>query len=52
MGGLQDMPLLHLRLLGGFECRSTTGEVITFPTRKVRACLAWLGTNAGHRHGR
>lgn len=46
------MPLLHLRLLGGFECRSTTGEVITFPTRKVRACLAWLGANAGHRHGR
>lgn len=46
------MPLLHLCLLGGFDSRSNTGELLTFPTRKVRACLAWLAANAGHRHGR
>ena len=44
------MPL-QLYLLGGFECRSGTGDLLTFPTSKVRALLAYLATNPeqGHR---
>ena len=44
------MPL-QLYLLGGFECRSGTGDVLTFPTSKVRALLAYLATSPeqGHR---
>jgi DNA-binding SARP family transcriptional activator/Tfp pilus assembly protein PilF len=44
------MPL-QLHLLGGFECRSGTGDVLTFPTSKVRALFAYLATNPeqGHR---
>jgi DNA-binding SARP family transcriptional activator len=40
------MTLLHLSLLGGFECRSAAGAPLTFPTRKVRALLAYLAVNA------
>ena len=44
------MPL-QLSLLGGFECRSGSGDVLTFPTSKVRALFAYLATNSeqGHR---
>ena len=44
------MPL-QLYLLGGFECRSGTGDLLTFPTSKVRALLAYLAMNPeqGHR---
>jgi hypothetical protein len=36
---------LQLYLLGGFDCRSGTGDVLTFPTSKVRALFAYLATN-------
>ena len=44
------MPL-QLYLLGGFDCRSGTGDALTFPTSKVRALRAYLATNPeqGHR---
>jgi DNA-binding SARP family transcriptional activator len=45
------MPL-ELYLLGGFECRSGTGDVLTFPTSKVRALLAYLATNPDQGHRR
>ena len=38
--------------LGGFECRSGAGDVLTFPTRKVRALLAYLATNPAQGHRR
>jgi TolB-like protein len=41
-GGDPGMTLLHVRLLGGFECRSAAGDPIGFPTRKVRALMAYL----------
>ena len=40
------MTLLHLDLLGGFDCRTTAGVAVGFPTRKVRALLAYLALNA------
>ncbi len=40
------MTLLHLSLLGGFECRPAAGAPLIFPTRKVRALLAYLAMNA------
>jgi DNA-binding SARP family transcriptional activator len=44
------MPI-QLHLLGGFDCRSGSGAVLTFPTSKVRALFAYLATNPelGHR---
>jgi DNA-binding SARP family transcriptional activator/TolB-like protein len=41
------MTLLHVRLLGGFECRSAKGDAIVFPTRKVRALFAYLAADQG-----
>ncbi len=46
------MTLLHLDLLGGFECRSAAGTPLGFATRKVRALLAYLAVNAGRAHRR
>lgn len=46
------MALVHLRLLGGFDCRSAAGEALTFPTRKVRALFAYLAVTAGRYHDR
>jgi DNA-binding SARP family transcriptional activator len=40
------MTLLRLSLLGGFECRSAAGTPVIFPTRRVRALLAYLAANA------
>ena len=37
---------LQLSLLGGFECRTNKGELVRFPTRKVRALCAWLALHA------
>jgi DNA-binding SARP family transcriptional activator len=45
------MPL-QLSLLGGFDCRSGTGDVLTFPTSKVRALLAYLATSPDQGHRR
>jgi DNA-binding SARP family transcriptional activator len=50
--GLPPMPHVHLSLLGGFECRRATGELLRFPTRKVRALLAYLAASAGQPHRR
>jgi DNA-binding SARP family transcriptional activator len=47
-----EEPRLHLSLLGGFACRSAAGEPLAFPTRKVRALLAYLAVNGAERHGR
>jgi DNA-binding SARP family transcriptional activator/Tfp pilus assembly protein PilF len=46
------MTLLHLSLLGGFECRPAAGTPVGFPTRKVRALLAYLAANAARAQGR
>jgi DNA-binding SARP family transcriptional activator len=43
---------LQLNLLGGFDCRSGTGDVLTFPTSKVRALFAYLATNPDQGHRR
>jgi len=46
------MKPLHLSLLGGFECSSAAGAPLAFPTRKVRALLAYLAANGAQSHGR
>ncbi len=46
------MTRLQLTLLGGFECRPAAGEPLAFPTRKVRALLAYLAANGAQGHGR
>ena len=46
------MTLLHLDLLGGFDCRSAAGAPLIFPTRKVRALLAYLAANPARAHRR
>jgi DNA-binding SARP family transcriptional activator len=46
------MTLLELRLLGGFDCRSTAGEALPLPTRKTAALLAYLALTAGQAHPR
>lgn len=40
------MACLQLSLLGGFTCRTATGETVVFPTRKVRAVAAYLAATA------
>jgi DNA-binding SARP family transcriptional activator len=42
----------QLRLLGGFECCDAAGAPQAFPTRKVRALLAYLAVTAGQAHRR
>lgn len=39
------MTILHVRLLGGCECLGVEGAQVAFPTRKVRALLAYLAAN-------
>ncbi|MCE3247696.1 MAG: transcriptional regulator, family [Geminicoccaceae bacterium] len=46
------MTLISVRLLGGFACRSATGDAIAFPTRKVRALFAYLAAEGGQAQGR
>jgi DNA-binding SARP family transcriptional activator/TolB-like protein len=44
--------LLHVSLLGGLECVTAAGDEVSFPTRKVRALLAYLAANSGRTHSR
>lgn len=46
------MPRIHARLLGGFELRSQHGHELTLATRKSRALLAFLITEADKWHTR
>ncbi|MGH6928902.1 MAG: AfsR/SARP family transcriptional regulator, partial [Dongiaceae bacterium] len=43
---------LKLTLLGGFEARRATGEVVELPGQKDRALLAYLAIAAGDPHSR
>lgn len=46
------MTLLRASLLGGFTCCTVEGAELRFPTRKVKALLAYLVANSGQRHSR
>jgi DNA-binding SARP family transcriptional activator/TolB-like protein len=46
------MPHIHLSLLGGFDCRSSTGDAVVFPTRQVRALAIYLAATAEQFHER
>lgn len=46
------MTRLGIRLLGGFEVRSPTGERLSLPTRKSEALLAYLALTPGRAHAR
>lgn len=48
----KDRPGLRLKLLGGFESRLATGAVVTLPTRKAQALLAYLAARPGQAHSR
>ena len=43
---------LRLNLLGGFETRLATGALVTLPTRKAQALLAYLAARPGRAHAR
>ena len=42
----------QLNLLGEFECCDAAGAPQSFPTRKIRALLAYLAMTSGRRHRR
>ena len=46
------MAQLRLTLFGGFEARHETGEVLTLPSRKAQALLAYLALPLGRAHPR
>ena len=46
------MTPLDLNLLGGMACGCAGGEPLTFPTRKVRALLAYLAASGARSHAR
>ena len=46
------MSRLHLTLLGGFQARLQTGEVMSLPGRKAQALLAFLALPLGRAHPR
>jgi TolB-like protein len=46
------MALVRISLLGGFDCRSATGQALAPSTHKARALLAYLAVTAGQRHAR
>lgn len=46
------MTLLHVSLLGDFTCCTVEGAELRFPTRKVKALLAYLAAGSGQRHSR
>src|SRR5207245_1854240 len=48
----RDMRPLALTLLGGFQARLATGQVLTLPTRKTQALLAYLALRPGHPYTR
>ena len=43
---------LRVRLFGGFEARLPSGSVITLPTKKAQALLAYLAMRPGRAHPR
>src|SRR4030088_2000841 len=46
------MAQLQLTLLGGFQARSATGEILSVPSRKAQAMLAYLALPLGRAHPR
>src|SRR5262245_16412593 len=46
------MPQLRLTLLGGFQARNQAGEVLSVPSRKAQAMLAYLALPLGRAHPR
>ena len=46
------MQFIRLSLLGGIECVTGGGDEVRFPTRKVRALLAYLASNPDRHHSR
>ena len=46
------MAQLQLTLLGGFQARSGTGEILSVPSRKAQAMLAYLALPLGRAHPR
>jgi DNA-binding SARP family transcriptional activator len=46
------MGTIALDLLGGFEVRAEDGTVLSLPTHKYKALLAFLATPAGRSHSR
>src|SRR5512145_1904322 len=46
------MVALRLTLLGGFEARHSTDDVVRLPTKKAQALLAYLGLRPGQSHRR
>ena len=46
------MTQLGLTLLGGFQARSGTGEILNLPSRKAQAMLAYLAIPLGRAHPR
>ncbi len=47
MLGKQGVPVLRIRLFGGFEARSGDGPTIELPTKKTQALLAYLAIHPG-----
>src|SRR5262249_23396331 len=43
---------LHLNLFGGFEARLASGRIVSPPTKKAQALLAYLAIRAGQRQSR
>lgn len=41
------MARVRFSLFGGFDCRSNDGDLVVFPTRKVRALVAYLAVKTG-----
>jgi len=46
------MPQLRLTLLGGFQARNQAGEILSVPSRKAQAMLAYLALPLGRAHPR
>ena len=46
------MSALDLVLLGGFQARLRSGEIVSLPAKKAQALLAFLGLRAGHAYAR
>ncbi len=46
------MPQLRLTLLGGFQARNQAGELLSVPSRKAQALLAYLALPLGRAHPR
>ena len=49
-GPREDMALLHLTLLGGFEARAGDASPVVFARRKAQALLAYLAVDPGEAH--